>query len=351
MKRRLLALAGLGVLAAAPLLAQPAAPATGQTPEQAKQEETLRRAEEVTVESASKVETKIIDAPATMSVVTSETLATSPAQTYADLLRAVPGMNVIQTSARDMNLTTRQATSTLNNSQLVLVDGRSVYLDFFGLVLWDFVPSATSGDIKQIEVVRGPASVVWGANALTGVVNVITRSPRENEGFGLNLSAGFFDRDGGSREADGTGYQFNGGFSFANALNDRWSYKLTAGYYNSDAYSRPVGTIPLDCHPLGVSPCRARAGTRSRRLPRGRRPVPDGGRRRGNSSTAGRASLGSTSGTRISERGRITYQGGYAGTGHHHTGISLRHRATRTWRTERCFTRGTPSGSAPSGTS
>ena len=92
-------------------------------------------------------------------------------------------MNVIQTSARDFNLTTRQATSTLNNSQLVLVDGRSVYLDFFGLVLWDFVPNPTSGDIKQIEVVRGPASVVWGANALSGVVNVITKSPRENPGW------------------------------------------------------------------------------------------------------------------------------------------------------------------------
>jgi iron complex outermembrane receptor protein len=327
MKHELLALAGLGVLAAAPLLAQPAAPAAGQTPEeQAKQEETIRRAEEVTVESASKVETKVIDAPATMSVVTSETLATSPAQTYADLLRAVPGMNVIQTSARDMNLTTRQATSTLNNSQLVLVDGRSVYLDFFGLVLWDFVPTATSGDIKQIEVVRGPASVVWGANALTGVVNVITKSPRENEGFGLNLSAGFFDRDGGSREADGTGYQFNGGFSFANALNDRWSYKLTGGYYNSDAYSRPVGTIPLDCHPLGVSPCRDASGNA---VPGG---YPVGGAAypadskdvRGgwvnNGTSQPKADLRVDQ--ELANGGRVTYQGGYASTdGIIHTGI------------------------------
>ena len=148
MKRELLALAGLGVLAAAPLLAQEPGAVAQKPDEKAKEEETVRRSEEVTVESASKVDTKLIDAPATMSVVTTATLETSPAQNYADLLRSVPGMNVIQTSARDMNLTTRQATSTLNNSQLVLVDGRSVYLDFFGLVLWDFVPSATSGDIK-----------------------------------------------------------------------------------------------------------------------------------------------------------------------------------------------------------
>ncbi|HSD67853.1 MAG TPA: TonB-dependent receptor plug domain-containing protein, partial [Vicinamibacteria bacterium] len=205
MKRELLALMGLGVLTAAPLLAQQPAPPAGPTPDQpAKQDETIRRSDEVTVESASKVESKLIDAPATMSVVTSEALAAQPAQNMADALRAVPGTNVIQMSARDINLTTRQATSTLATSQLVSVDGRSVYLDFFGLVLWDLVPSPTSGEIKQIEVVRGPASVVWGANAVNGVVNIITKTPREREGFGLTLTGGVFSRDEGSRADDGS---------------------------------------------------------------------------------------------------------------------------------------------------
>ena len=280
MKRELLALVCVGLLSAPALRAADArkggddtvaaAQATGVTTADAagaqakpaadapdhKPDEKVTRKEEVTVESASKSETTIVDAPATMSVVTGQTIANSPAQNYADLLRSVPGMNVIQTSARDLNLTTRQSTSTLNNSQLVLVDGRSVYLDFFGLVLWDFVPNPASGDIKQIEVVRGPASVVWGANALTGVVNVITKSPREHEGFGATLGAGLFSRKGGSRDGDGSGQQWNGNFSFANAVNDTWSYKLTAGYYNSDPYSRPVGSVPLACHPYGVSPCR-----------------------------------------------------------------------------------------------
>ena len=91
------------------------------------------RGEEVVV-TASKIESTIVNAPATMSVVTADTIATSPAQNYADLLRAVPGVNVIQMSARDINLTSRQATSTLTSSQLTLLDGRSIYLDFFGLV-------------------------------------------------------------------------------------------------------------------------------------------------------------------------------------------------------------------------
>jgi outer membrane receptor protein involved in Fe transport len=322
MKRELLALAGAGVLVALPALALAAGQAPGEPPAE---EETLRRAEEVTVESASKLETKLIDAPATMSVVGETVLATTPAQTYADLLRSVPGMNVIQTSARDMNLTTRQSTSTLNNSQLVLVDGRSVYLDFFGLVLWDFIPPASSGEIKQIEVVRGPASVVWGANALTGVVNVITKTPRENEGFGLTLGAGLFNRDEGSREADGEGFQYNGSFSYANAVNDTWSWKLSAGYFNSDPYSRPVGTVPLDCHPLGVSPCRAPNGSAlPGGFPVGGAPYPT------ETSGGGNFVNNGTSQPKVDLRldqdltngGRITYQGGYAGTeGIIHTGI------------------------------
>jgi outer membrane receptor protein involved in Fe transport len=324
MTRKLLALLGLGVMAATPLLAQEQRPA--QTPEEkAKEEESVRRAEEVTVESASKVETKVIDAPATMSVVSQQVLETSPAQTYADLLRSVPGMNVIQTSARDMNLTTRQSTSTLNNSQLVLVDGRSVYLDFFGLVLWDFIPTASSGEIKQIEVVRGPASVVWGANALTGVVNVITKSPRENEGFGVTLTGGFFNRDGGSREADGEGAQYGGSFSYANAINDVWSYKLSAGYFNSDPFSRPVGTIQLDCHPYGIDPCRDAAGNAlPGGFPVGGAPYPTetagGGNFVNNGTSQPKFDLRFDQ--ELSSGGRVTYQGGYAGTeGIIHTGI------------------------------
>jgi len=216
--------------------------------------------EEVTVVSASRVEQKIVDAPATMSVITAAQLQTAPQQHVADVLRTVPGLNVIQTSARDFNLTARQATSTLATSTLVTVDGRSVYLDLLGFVLWDFVPSPTSGDIDQIEVVRGPASVVWGANAANGLVNFITKSPRQRPGLGLVLGTGLFNRDGGSRVTDGDGYQLNGGISYADALSDTWSYKLKAGYYFSDPYSRPVGTVPLDCHPLGVVPCRDATG-------------------------------------------------------------------------------------------
>jgi outer membrane receptor protein involved in Fe transport len=203
---------------------------------------------ETVVVSASRVDTALADAPATMSVVTSETLASTPAQNYADLLRGVPGVNAIQMSARDINLTSRQATSTLSNSELVLVDGRSVYLDFFGLVLWDFVP-ANLGDVKQIEVIRGPASAVWGANALTGVVNIITKSPREQKGSTVVLSAGGFSRDAGSGAGRGPGGIFGANATYADAPNRTWSYRVSAGYFNSDAFPRPTGRIPVITDP------------------------------------------------------------------------------------------------------
>jgi outer membrane receptor protein involved in Fe transport len=200
---------------------------------------------ETVVVSASRVESTVLDAPATMTVIPASTLATLPSQSYADVLRTVPGMNVVQLSARDVNLTSRQATSTIATSQLALLDGRSLYLDFFGFVMWDFVPT-NPGDIKQIEVVRGPASAVWGANALTGVVNIITKSPREAPGItSATLSGGFFNRDFASTEGEGVGGLGSVNLTTSHAVNERWSFRLSAGHFGSSSYARPVGRIPV----------------------------------------------------------------------------------------------------------
>jgi outer membrane receptor protein involved in Fe transport len=204
------------------------------------------------VVSASKSDTSLTDAPATMSVVTSEELASTPAQNYGDLLRAVPGANVVQLSARDVNVTSRRGATTLSNSQLVLLDDRSIYLDFFGIVLWDFMPANLS-DIKQIEVIRGPASAVWGANALTGVVNVITKTPRESVGTTVSFTAGGFSRDAGSTAGRGMGGVFGTHATITRAPSARLSYRVSAGYFNSDPLPRPVGRIPLIADPRDPS--------------------------------------------------------------------------------------------------
>ena len=200
--------------------------------------------EEQIVVTASKVEQQLINAPATVSVISAQTLASTASQDFAGLFRAVPGVNVSQTSARDVNITSRGATSTLSTTQLALIDGRSIYLDFFGFIGWDFMP-INFAEIKQVEVIRGPASAVWGANAMTGVVNIITKSPREMQGTTLTMGAGTFNRDvKGQATAPGNGGVFYTNLTHARAINDRWSYKVSAAFYGSDPFSRPVGNIP-----------------------------------------------------------------------------------------------------------
>jgi outer membrane receptor protein involved in Fe transport len=264
------------------------------------------------VVSATKSDTALIDAPATMSVLTGATIAASATENYGDLLRSVPGLNVIQTSARDINVTSRQATSTLANTQLVLVDGRSIYLDFFGIVLWDLLPTSLS-DVKQIEVVRGPASAVWGANAQTGVVNVITKSPREAPGTTASLSAGGFGRDVGSGVGKGAGLLFGSHASVARIVNDRWSYRVSGGYTTSDAYARPTGRVPIITDPRDPSLTVGGATYPTD----GSGPIGTAFRNRGSSQPKFDA--------RVDQEltdGRVTYTGGIAGSnGIIHTGI------------------------------
>jgi outer membrane receptor protein involved in Fe transport len=242
MNARLFA-AGLVLAAAVPAFAQGQPPANQQPTQDPDKVPTL---EETVVVSASRSEQQLVNAPAAVSVINTNTIESSPATNVGELLRAVPGMNVTQVSARDVNITTRGATSTLSTSQLALVDGRSVYLDFFGMVMWDLVPT-NPHEIKQIEVVRGPASAVWGANAMSGVVNVITRSPRElaEDGRGNSVTIGFggFNRDvTGSDDSAGTLFYVNG--SHASAVNDKWAYKVSASYFTQDALPRPTGSLP-----------------------------------------------------------------------------------------------------------
>jgi len=245
MRLRFLA-AGLVLALALPASAQQPAAQQPAPADQAQDPDHPVSFEEQIVVTASRTDQQLVNAPASVSVITNETIQNTPATNMGDLLRAVPGINISQLTARDVNITTRGATSTLATSQLALVDGRSVYLDFFGMVMWDLVPTNPS-EIKQIEVIRGPASAVWGANAMTGVVNVITLSPRElaatGRGESLTIGAGFFDRDATGVD-NGTGGLFYVNGTHAQAVNDKWAYKLSAGYFSQDPLPRPTGTIP-----------------------------------------------------------------------------------------------------------
>lgn len=227
------------------LVASLSAPAAEQPPpgqgERVAQQQREATVNEIVVVTASRYEEMLNNAPATMTVVTDETISDVPGQTVTDLLRHVPGLNVSQTSARDVNVTPRAATGTLSDSLLVLVDGRSIYQDFFGAVLWDFLP-VDSNEIRQVEVIRSPASAVWGPNAMNGVVNVISKTPREMEGTSVGIRFGQFDRSPPGGPFDGGGlFSFN--VTHAHATSDSFAYKVSAGFLTQEAFLRPSGTI------------------------------------------------------------------------------------------------------------
>jgi outer membrane receptor protein involved in Fe transport len=198
--------------------------------------------DEIVVVTASRREEQLLNAPATMTVITDDMLGVAPSQSVTDLLRLVPGLNTVQTSARDVNVTSRGATSTLSDSMLVLIDGRSIYQDFFGSVLWDFLP-VDSAEIKQVEVIRGPASAVWGANAMTGVVNVVSKTPRELAGNTVAIRFGQFDRSPPGGRFDGGGL-FAISAIHAAAVSSRFAYKISAGLLAQEAFLRPTGVVP-----------------------------------------------------------------------------------------------------------
>jgi len=214
------------------------APALAQDSEDAAEpEEAMQQVEDIIVVTASRTEQRLHEVPAAITVLTAEQLERIPADDYGDYLRNVPGLNVSQMSARDIQITGRAATNSLATSQLVLLDNRTLYLDFFGFVMWDFVPLDVK-EIKQIEIVRGPGSAVWGANAMSGVINLITKKCSEMVGTSLTIGGGDF----------GTAY---GGITHAGVGDSgKFGYKLSASFYEQDPYDRPTGAIPGSMGPF-----------------------------------------------------------------------------------------------------
>ena len=187
------------------------------------------------------------DAPVAVSVVGAEEIQKSAVtDSYADLLRTVPGINTAQTSARDVNLTPRLATGRNARATLALLDGRTIYQDYFGMVLWDLLP-INFDEVKQVEVVRGPDSAMWGANAMGGVVNILTKDPAEMLGVSGKILGGTLD----TREASAL-YAGQSGAA---------SYKVSGSYFTQDAWERPT-TLP-DGTPL---PPYENTGTKQYRL-------------------------------------------------------------------------------------
>ncbi len=143
----------------------------------------------VEVTTASKRSERASEAAAAVFVLTRDDIGRSGAVTIADALRLVPGVNVAQINANSWAVTVRGFNSRFSNKLLVMIDGRSVYTPLFSGVLWD-QQNIVLEDIERIEVVRGPGGTLWGANAVNGVINIITRSSKDTQGVLVKAAGG-----------------------------------------------------------------------------------------------------------------------------------------------------------------
>lgn len=147
--------------------------------------------EEESVSIAVRHDQPISQAPSNVYVITDEDIRHSGATDIPTVLRRIPGMEVMQTTGADFNVSVRGDNQLVANKLLVMVDGRSIYVDVQGQVVWKLLP-VTLPEIKRIEVMKGPASFVYGFNAFDGVINIITKSSDEMKGTTLQFGGGEF---------------------------------------------------------------------------------------------------------------------------------------------------------------
>ena len=172
----------------------------------------------VEISTVSKSDRKLSETPAAVFVISQSDIARSGATNIPDLLRMVPGMDVAQIGANTWAISARGLNGRFSNELQVMVDGRSVYTPTFGGVFWDTLDMPLE-DIDRIEVIRGSASSVWGANAVNGVVNIITKTAEETRGGLVVAGAGNVD------QAFGT-VQYGGDIGGAT------TYRAYAKYFN-----------------------------------------------------------------------------------------------------------------------
>lgn len=132
----------------------------------------------ISVTSVSKKEQKLSHTPAALFVITQDDIRRSGATNLAEALRMVPGLHVGKLSSHQWAIGSRGFNGLFSNKLLVLMDGRTIYSPTFSGVYWD-QQDVILADVERIEVIRGPGATVWGANAVNGVINIISKSTKD----------------------------------------------------------------------------------------------------------------------------------------------------------------------------
>jgi iron complex outermembrane recepter protein len=176
------------------------------------------------VVTASRIPLSVQQTPATVYVITGEEIEKMGAQTLWDALRTVPGVDVMTTRAFYGEVSIRGLNKYLNNRILVQVDGRTVLNGLFDTVYWEGIP-VTMLEIDRMEVVLGPASALYGANAVNGAINIITKTPDQLKGGHIDYRVGEYH----THLASGV----------LGNRHKNWTYKTSVGLRQTHQFENP----------------------------------------------------------------------------------------------------------------
>ena len=179
---------------------------------------TLEELMDIQVTSVSKKKENFSQAPSAIFVLTQEDIRRSGVNTIPEALRMVPGVQVAQIDSSTWAITARGFNSRFANKLLVMIDGRSVYSHVFAGVFWD-EQDLVMEDVERIEVIRGPGGTLWGANAVNGVINIITKKAQKTLGGQISAGGGNLDRAIGS-------------IRYGEKIGDNAAIRVWGKYYN-----------------------------------------------------------------------------------------------------------------------
>jgi iron complex outermembrane receptor protein len=184
------------------------------------------------VTSVSKREQTVANAPAAVYVITQEDIQRSGARNVPEALRLVPGLEVARIDANKWAITSRGFNGRFTNKLLVLIDGRSVYTPLFSGVYWN-VQDVLLDDVDRIEIIRGPGATLWGANAVNGVINIITKPVRSTQGTLMAFEAGQDLRGSGA-------------VRFGGKVGEETHFRGYAKYFKWDSSTADTGANAFD---------------------------------------------------------------------------------------------------------
>ena len=240
----------------------------------------------IEVTSVSKKEQKLSRTAAAIFVITQEEIHRSGATNIPDLLRMAPGLDVAQINAHAWAISARGFNFRFSYMMLVMIDGRSIYTPSFGGVEWD-LHDLPLEDIERIEVIRGPGATMWGANAMNGVINIITKRAEDTQGglvtagggsseqgFGTIRYGGkagqktffrFFTKyfsenhlvDASGQDALDNWHMLRGGFRIDAAISERDSLTVQGDLYNGKSSSLLPEVVSLSPFIEGIFNSRA----------------------------------------------------------------------------------------------